>query len=254
MELKCLISKFLCSLILSFPLDSLGKQLPILAAQYLLLQKIRPPLPRAQQGLLAPPATYSGVVSREKYLWRPVSLENFRPGIVRVLQQAANETLFRYGLITAEYPRYQPGHSVEHDEGGQFAPCENVVADGNFIVDVVVAYPLVNSLISTANQAYVWQSAKLKSDFLFEHPTLGAQENYPHRRISGPDAGDGSSQGFRFHHHTAAAAKRSIISGIMLIQGEIADVGDTDINELPVNGLANNGLAQRRRHHLGKYG
>jgi hypothetical protein len=100
----------------------------------------------------------------------------------------------------------------------------------------------------------VLQPAKLKRDFLFEDPTLGAQENYPHRWISGPNAGDGSRQGFRFHDHTAAAPKWSIIRGTMWTAGVIADVGDLDLNEFSGYGLANYAFVERPCHHTGEYG
>ena len=166
---------------------------------------------------MATPAVDSAMISGNKYFGNRMAFENLRSGKMRILQQPAHKTLLRYGLVIAEYTRHQPGHRVQNDQGGQFAAGENVVADGDFVVDEVGTYPLINSFVSTANQAYMFQPTKLKSDLLPENSTLGTQQYYLSSLIRFSNAVNGSRQGLRFHHHAAAAAKRSVISSMMLI-------------------------------------
>src|SRR5688500_10262666 len=80
------------------------QQLRFLCIQLLHGQQIRPPQPCSPQRLLQPPAPDVGMVPGQQYLGHPAIRIHLGPRVLRTVQQAVGERLFRRGRLVAERP------------------------------------------------------------------------------------------------------------------------------------------------------
>ena len=201
------------------------------------------------QLLLAAPAADLGVIAVEQDLGDGEPGEFGGSGVVGVVEQAAGTVLgagdalnirvdlgvgnaetFKFtGRFVAEDAGEQAHDGVNDDGGRQFAPGEDVVADGEFFVAVKLIDALVDALVAATDEDDAVEVRELAGDGLGEGAALGAEEDDAGAGGAfglGWDAegGEGLGQRLGLEDHALAAAEGAVIHGAVAVMGEGAQV------------------------------
>jgi len=78
--------------------------------------------------------------------------EVFRPGIVRPFQQTTGVAILLRCTLGPQRAGNQPGHSIHHHHCCHFPTSEDIVANGEFICDQMLAHPFIHAFIPAAQQ------------------------------------------------------------------------------------------------------
>ena len=97
----------------SSSLQLLLQKAAIFRRKHRLGEKIRPPLPSAEQRLLPPPAGDGRMITRQEHRRHRHPPENRRPGVLGVFKEGAAERFFCYALLVQK-ARQQPHHGIDH--------------------------------------------------------------------------------------------------------------------------------------------
>ena len=92
------------------------------------------------------------MIARSQHLGHLPAPELGRAGVVGVLEQARGEALLGGRALVAQDAGQQPGHRLDHHQGGQLPAGQHEVAHRQLTVDQMVAHPLVHPLVATAEQ------------------------------------------------------------------------------------------------------
>ena len=149
---------------------------------------------RSGQGLGVAPSGDAPVVARAEDLGDAPAPELGRPGVVGILEQAGGEGLVAGRLVVAHDARHQPGDRLHDHEGGRLPPGEDEVADRQLAVDQVAADPLVDPLVTAAQEREPGGGGQLGGQALVEAASAGVeQEQGPGGSTASTAANTGSA-------------------------------------------------------------
>ena len=175
-------------------------------------------------GLAAPPRTYVRVVTGNENIRHLPALPKPRPRILRILKQTVFETFFAQRLRLAEHTRQQPYAGVDQRKGRHFAAGKHEIAETDLLRPVGLDYPLVNTLITPAQQGNARTGRERPRTNLVE--AASARREVDERQIGmlGPRRRDRRIDDVRPHHHARPAAERRIVDRPVPVAREAANV------------------------------
>src|SRR5215471_18516757 len=141
------------------------------------LQEIPPPLPRPPYGHYLLPPLDPRVIPRPQDLRHHLPLEHLGARVLRVLEESAGERVPRRSCRVAQDSRPEPYHCLRHRDGRHLAAGEDVVADGELLVDQALAHALVHSFVASAQQDELALSRELAGHGLGEAPPRRIEED-----------------------------------------------------------------------------
>jgi hypothetical protein len=192
-----------------------------------------------------------------------------RPGVLRIFEQPRAVGFVIDGARLAEHAGHVPRDRVDHDQRGELAAREHVVADRELFVDRRLDHALVDAFIAATDQDDVRQRRQL--------PHAGLGQRRPGRRdqdaVSPATAAraactllraswaldqarrgllDRREQRLGLHHHARPAAVRRVIDGAVPIGREVARVDGVDGDHAGFAGPADHAGGERRPDQLGE--
>src|SRR6187401_1190169 len=112
--------------------------------------QVRSATSRPLDRLLVPPACHGAVVPGSQDGRHIHPAKDGRPGVLGILQQPVGEGLLD-GRRVLDRARQEPDDGVDHDQRGQLATCQHIVADRELEVDQRPD-PLVDALVAGADE------------------------------------------------------------------------------------------------------
>ena len=199
------------------------------------------------------PAGDGGVVAGEEDFGDAHPAEFDGSGVVWKFKEARGEGIIGGGASVAEHSGQQTGDSVDDDDGSDDSIGEDVVADGDFLVDEGVDDALVDTLVVAAQQDEVRnRGGEALCGGVFKRGATGGEED--DTGMFRAQGFDGLEDGFAFEDHALAAAVGGVISGVVFVVGPISEVVGADGDEAPALGLSKDALSEGGRGNLGKEG
>ena len=122
-------------------------------------------------GLGTAPPIHPTMVSRDQGVGHAPAPELRRSGVVGVLEQAGRKALILGGLVVPEHPGKQADHRLHYHQSGQFAAGQDEIADGQLLVDQMVGYPLIHTLVSPTEQGESGLHRRVLLGHLLVEPT-----------------------------------------------------------------------------------
>ena len=98
------------------------------------------------------PAGDPAVVAGPEHFRHLPAPEGGGPGVVRILDEAGGERLLLGRGLVPHHAGYEPGDGLDDDKGARLATRQDVVTDGELVVDQVLAHPLVDALVAAAQK------------------------------------------------------------------------------------------------------
>jgi hypothetical protein len=92
------------------------------------------------------------MVSGEQNLRHSPTAEGFRPRVVRIVEESGRKRILNGAPGISEDAWNKANDRVREDQRGKRAICEDIVADGDFLVDEMIPHTLVHAFIVTANE------------------------------------------------------------------------------------------------------
>src|SRR6266536_6619741 len=191
------------------------------------------------------PGAYQTVVPGQQHVWYAVPAPARRLRVDRVLQQpVAGVRLLGQRLGVADHTRQEASDSLDHDQYGDLAAVEHVVADGH----LVDAHPLprvrrharIDALVAPASEGEPGLGCELVRKLLREGaPCRGRYDQTGLRSaIRRCDGVDRLAPWFRLHHHARTAAVRGVVDSPVPVVGPVAQVVQVDVQETALGRLA----------------
>ena len=123
--------------------------------------------------LFVPPFFNIGMMSRQENRRNSHIVPDFGAGIMGIFKKSAVNALLLETNIIRKNALAHSRNSVCQHHCRQFAACENIVTDGNFLVHYLVDDTLVNALIVTADNEDIvhfrqFHNSLLVEDFSFD--------------------------------------------------------------------------------------
>src|SRR3979411_1089906 len=144
----------------------------------LTVEQVRTATARPLGGLGAAPALDLRVVTRAKYLGHGMALELRGPGVVRVLEEVPVEGFVFGRFFRPQHPGYQPADRIDHYHRGELAVGQHVVPNRDLLIGQVRGDPLIDALISSADQIEVIVAGKFAHQPLVEQFALRRQQDH----------------------------------------------------------------------------
>ena len=129
------------------------------------------------QGLGTPPALDLGMVTTAQRFGHTPTTKLCRTGVVRFFQQApSSETLCDRADLVAHRPWQQAYDRLDHQARGHFSPAQDDIADAQLPVDQVLANPVIDPFIPSAQQAEPVAGREFVRHRLVEAATSGTEQ------------------------------------------------------------------------------
>ncbi len=107
------------------------------------------------------------------------------PGELRLLEQAVGaEALGHRAGRVAHRSVAQPSDGLDHEARGDLSPAQHHVADADLAVAQMSTDPMVDPLVTAAQQAEPVEPGQLVGEPLIEPPPAGAEQEQRARRIA----------------------------------------------------------------------
>src|SRR5215204_3194874 len=139
---------------------------------------------RAVQRLSTPPSGDPAVVTAAQNVRDVPAAERGRTGVVRLFQQTGGaEALRQRAVRIAHRTGQQPSHRLDHKARRHLAAVQHEVADAQLAVDQMLADPVVNPLVASAEQAETGAAGELAHAPLVELTTTRPEQQQRPRRV-----------------------------------------------------------------------
>ena len=158
-------------------------------------------------------------------------------------------------VFVSQDARHEPDRGVNNRHRGDFAPVEDVIADGNLVRLEDQPDSFVKSLVTAAQQ----QDPPLPGQFfdfrLVEAPALGREHHQATGLVAvGLHRLDALDSRLDLDHHTGPAPEGAIVDRVMFSFRPIADIVQPDLHQPGVNCPLQQALAQVSLEDFGKEG
>ena len=159
--------------------------------------------------------------------------------------------LLREGVFVREDTGQHPGDAVREDEGRQFPAGEDIVPDGDLLIDDLLDDPLVDPFVVAAQEDEVIHLGEFPDPFLGQGLPLGRHID----EVALPCAVLGDRfvtviNGARLHDHAGPAAVRVVVYPVVFVTGVVPDVDTADVHVSRRPGPADDALGEERFAHL----
>jgi len=157
-------------------------------------------------------------------------------------------------IIVPENARLKPGNRIDQQQCGHFPAADHEITDAEFEGPEFVDDALVDALVVTGNeQKPVLVGGQSFDAILRESLALGREQNPPCRPlVLSFNRPHGVVQRLTHHHHSRAAAKRSIVDPGVLVVGEGSNVVDMTLDDALLDGSTHDAGVQDAGKHLRK--
>src|SRR5688500_6601534 len=214
-------------------------------------QQIRPPRQRAAQPFAPPPFVDLGMMPREEHLRHRLAAPHRRPGVVRVIEQPAAERIRRHRRRVPDYAGHEPHHRVEHDQRGQLAARQPVIADRQLVGHERGGDSFIDAFVPPADNRDAVQPADPLRLALIEPPPLRRHQDH-RRQVAARRANrlDRAPDRLRLHDHARPAAERHIVHRPVPIVGERPKIPRAHLDESRLASPRDNAFGERRLNQL----
>ena len=219
-------------------------------------EEVRAALSRAPEGLLAAPAGDLGVVPGEEHVRDAPAPELGRAGVLGVLQQSGAVRFVHRGEGGAQGAGEQTHDGVHQHHRRQLAPAEDVVSDGDLLVDGVLPDALVDALVVATDEDQVPSPREGGGGLLAEDLSLGGEQDDvpPSLRYCPAQALDGGDHRLRLEHHPRPAPVGVVVYGAVAVGRPVAQVMDAQVEEPGGAGAGDDALVEGPAEHGGEEG
>lgn len=211
----------------------------------------------AFEGLFPPPFFDFCVISAKQDVGDLHSAKVLGAGVLWVFEcQRAGvaEGIIGGGVFVAEGAGQETDDGVDYYHSGQLAAGQDVIADRDLLGVEARTDTFVEAFVPASDENQAFFAGKLDGFLLGEGLALRGEQHRPAGvGILFLDVFEAVEQGPAEHNHTGTAAVGFIIDFVMRGRGEIADVGDGNIDEAFIAGALNYRMAQRRFEHFREY-
>ena len=185
------------------------------------------------------------VVTREENVGDFHATEVGGLGVLGIFEVVAvRERLDKRGSFATQNARNEADDGVDQDEGGQFPAGQNVVSEGELVVNegqdaLVVAFVMgANDNIVRVFVGGLREFSRLV--FGPESAFRGREEDFRGFifRFYGLDGG---KKGLRAEKHAVAAAVRGVVDGLVGAEAEVAEVHKIEFREALIGGFPHHG-------------
>ena len=193
------------------------------------------------QCLRAPPTSHLCVIAAAQNLWDRPAPELGGARVLGFLQQAGvTKTLRDRAHLVAHRAGQQPHHSLDDQARCDLATRENHIADRQFVVDEVLADPVVDTLGAATEQAETTCCGEFVGDGLIKATAAGAEQEQRPRWINRFDRRKDRTGR---HHHARSPAERRVVHGSMGIGGVLTQIVTAQVEQSAGSTLSEQALA-----------
>ena len=171
-------------------------------------------------------------------------------GVVGMVEEAVSEGILLRGVAVAQDAGDQAHDSIGEDERRQHAAGEDIVANGNFVIDEVVGDALVDAFVVAAKEDEIFFESEFTGDGIGKFAALGREENG--MGFWRADVCEGEVDRFDFHHHAGSAAVGSIIHRAVPVARPIAEVHRFEAGEVFFDGAFEDALGKNAAADFGE--
>src|SRR3990170_3427127 len=197
---------------------------------------------------LESPAPHRRVVTAHEDVGHTSATKRRRPGVLRVLEEPVGEGfLGRRGIV--DRTGQQPDHGIDHDQGRELAPGQDIVADRELEIDEI-ANPLVDALIAGTHEDEVLTKGQVRGTRLPERLARRIEEDG--RRVRAPEGVERRRHRLRAQDHARSPPVRCVIDAAVAPQAPLAEVVDADVCQALLADAAGNARGQRPLEHVRK--
>ena len=143
-------------------------------------------------------------------------------GVVRMVEDPGGKRILLGRLLVAKDAGDEPHDGIRNDQCGQHPAGENIVADGNFVIDEVIRHALVDAFIVAAEKNEVGFLGEFAGDGVGKFAPLRCEED--HFGCGGPDFSKREVDGLDLHDHSWSAAVGCVIHRAVAVFGPFAEV------------------------------
>ena len=111
-----------------------------------------------------------------------------RARVLWVFQEAAAMGFLLNGIVR-QHTWNEAADGIDHDHRGQFATGQDVITNGDFVGDKMLAHPLINALVMSTEQGDTRLLRKFLGDVLVKQPPLRGEQDNRAALIDGLDGG-----------------------------------------------------------------
>ena len=173
---------------------------------------------------------------------------------MRITEHSAEERIGQRGFSRAKDIREHTRHGVDDNHCGQFAARQHVVANRNQFVGKVVN-PGVEAFVVSADENNLVERGEFLSLSLRENFAAGVGDDYLARKIFvglGKHVAHGKIDRFGLKHHARAAAEGRIVNLPVLVEGEVAQLSESHVQDIFFDGALDDTFAEDAREHFRK--
>src|SRR3990172_6008237 len=133
-----------------------------------------------------------------------------RTRVMRIFEQAAGvRVILRAGRV-AERAGQETRNRVDEDQCGEFTSGQNVIADGDFVGDEMLADALIHALVAAADQGEAFVRGQRAGDGLRENTSLRRKQNDGRSAQWSKNGFDRLEERDRLPNHPAATSVRKV--------------------------------------------
>src|SRR6185295_6491508 len=234
------------------------RQLPLLLRREPRLgQQIGPLFPGRPERHPLPPAHDRGVISGQQHLGHRFAFKDRRPAVVREIEQPGAEAVVFNRPRQLDHPGDLPRDRLDQHHRRQFPSRQDVVADRDLLVHHRLAHPLVDPLVTPAEQDQIAPPGQFAHLRLVQPPALRRKQHAPGGRPLGalrslrqlPHRADPRRSR---HHHPAAATVRLVVHASVPIFRVEAKVENLNVEQVVVPRPADQAGREKWREKLRK--
>ena len=178
---------------------------------------------------------------------------------MRAVKQPVHKRILFGRLGVIQHTRQQPEHGIHQHHGRQLAAGQDIVANGDFFIDLTLDQPLIHPFVAPGQQD---QARALRQ---FAHAGV-AQWAALRRQVDTMAVGHAGLsltltrgnnrrfQRFRPHHHAGTAAIRAIVHGAVIVVGEIPGVMGMQRPDALLQRASGDAAGGQRAEHLREQG
>jgi len=158
----------------------------------------------------------------------------------------------------------QAGYGVEDGCGGELAPGEDEVADGELLVREELRDALIDAFVAAADEDDAVERGEMAGDGLREALALCGEQNDGFAgggwigKAGGPgcdvEGFDALEDRLRFEDHAFAAAEGTVVDGAVTVVGPVAKVVGVDLGDAGAQGAFEHAVVERAFEESGEEG
>ena len=120
-------------------------------------------------------------MTRHQDIWNRITMPVGRPGVLRVLKAAQTMRFLLVRCLIWQNPWHQTGYRINQHRCGDLAARQDIVADGELLINHTVKDTLVNPFVMAADQDQMRADRQILDHGLSENPAFGGQGDGPDR-------------------------------------------------------------------------